>query len=89
VLAALPNWKVFFMAGDTHTALVGQFGDDTPCGRGITSVTTPPGTVCAPMLSQWLGDQLGAATWDNATPPAGVPGTQETFPQHPQCAIGN
>jgi hypothetical protein len=73
----------------SRESLVGHIDDDTPCGRGITSVTTPPGTVCAPTLSQWLADELGAAAWDNATPPPGVPGGQETFPAHPMCAIGN
>ena len=86
VLSALPNWQVFYMAGSTHTAIAGLVAHTTPCGRGITNVT---GLSCAPTLQQWLADELDSPTWTSATPPPGAPGTQQTFPSHPWCAIGN
>ena len=90
VLTPLANWRTFYMAGDTHTALVGYVSKDTACGRGITSVASPPGTDCGQTLEDFLNAEINGSLsdWTSATPPAGVPGTNESVPDYGACAIG-
>ncbi len=89
VFDPLPNWRYFYMAGNTHTALMGAIAHDTSCGRTITSVTTPPGTVCGQTLQQFIADELGSQTWTSATPPPGVPGENMKVSDLSRCSLTN
>jgi hypothetical protein len=87
VLAPLPNWRYFYLAGNTHTAIEGTIANDTPCGRGITSVS---GLTCAPTLQQFISEEMSGplASWKSATPPAGASGTVQVWGDHWYCALG-
>jgi hypothetical protein len=89
VLEPLPNWRYFFMAGNTHTALETSFPRDTPCGLGVTSVSSPAGTTCSPTLEQFVAQEINGSPeeWSSATPPAGVPGTVVTVPDLSDCSL--
>jgi hypothetical protein len=88
VLDPLLNWRYFYMAGNPHTALLGAIAKDTPCGRGVTRVTTPPGTTCAPTLQQFIAQEISGVGWTSATPPPGVLGPMGSVPDESACAIG-
>jgi hypothetical protein len=89
VLAPLPNFRYFYAAGNAHTLMGGLIAQDTSCGRGVTSVTSPPATHCGQTLQQFFAEELtgSLATWTNATPPPGVVGPMEPVPDGSRCSL--
>jgi hypothetical protein len=87
VLTRLPNWRYFYLAGNTHTVLEGAMAQDSSCGRGKPSW---PGLACGQTLQQFIADELTAPLtgWQSAMPPDGAPGTWLSWDNHSYCAMG-